>query len=113
MDRMSPDDTSTLGSSLHPQSKERIDRTRELARAPEALLASELTAANAFVQQTATMSKVFGGGSSVRANLDANLEANLISYYCLSKPQNAFIYPDAATHVSACLTAPLLCASVD
>lgn len=69
MDRTSSDDTSTLGSSLHPQSKERTDRTRELARVPEALLASELMAANTSVQQTATMSKVFGGGSSVRAHL--------------------------------------------
>lgn len=68
MDSMSPNDTSTWGSSLHPQSKGRIDRTRELARVSESLFASELMVVNTSVQQTLTMSKVFGVGISAQAH---------------------------------------------
>lgn len=74
VDSMSPNDTSTWGSSLHPQSKGfDKDRTRELARVSESLFASELMVANTTVQQTLTMSKVFGVGISAQALWDGQI----------------------------------------
>lgn len=49
--------------------------------------------ANTSVQQTVTMSQVFGGGIPVQADLDGQIMND-------SKPLNAFIYTDATTHTS-------------
>lgn len=109
MDNTSPNDTSTSGSSLHPQSKGRIDRTTELAHVSESLFASELMVANTSVQQTLTMSNVFVGGISVQAQLDGQIINGFQNHLYL-----LILVPLLYTCLCNCLTAPgVLCASID